>query len=118
MSSACRGETITEKPANNDTVRRRRSRRQKNLSFLYVNLEGMNQEQDLAIATQRPSEGGGERIPKPFDQLPRLAAETTADNPWPVSVLSQKFHTAVERWPAAWIAGQITEINKIGRAHV
>ena len=111
MSSACRGETITEKPANNDTVRRRRSRRQKNLSFLYVNLEGMNQEQDLAIATQRPSEGGGERIPKPFDQLPRLAAETTADNPWPVSVLSQKFHTAVERWPAAWIAGQITEIN-------
>ena len=97
MSSACRGETITEKPANNDTVRRRRSRRQKNLSFLYVNLEGMNQEQDLAIAMQRPSEGGGERIPKPFDQLPRLAAETTADNPWPVSVLSQKFHTAVER---------------------
>ena len=81
------------------------------MSFLYVNLEGMNQEQDLAIATQRPSEGGGERIPKPFDQLPRLAAETTADNPWPVSVLSQKFHTAVERWPAAWIAGQITEIN-------
>lgn len=111
MSSACRGETITEKPANNDTVRRRRSRRQKNLSFLYVNLEDMNQEQDLAIAMQRPSEGGGERIPKPFDQLPRLAAETTADNPWPVSVLSQKFHTAVERWPAAWIAGQITEIN-------
>lgn len=51
------------------------------MSFLYVNLEGMNQEQDLAIATQRPSEGGGERIPKPFDQLPRLAAETTADNP-------------------------------------
>ena len=81
------------------------------MSFLYVNLEDMNQEQDLAIAMQRPSEGGGERIPKPFDQLPRLAAETTADNPWPVSVLSQKFHTAVERWPAAWIAGQITEIN-------
>ena len=79
------------------------------MSFLYVNLEGMNQEQDLAIATQRPSEGGGERIPKPFDQLPRLAAETTADNPWPVSVLSQKFHTAVERWPAAWIAGQMEE---------
>ena len=49
--------------------------------------------------------------PRPLDQLPRLASETTADNPWPVSVLSQKFHIAVEKWPAAWICGQITEIN-------
>ncbi|WP_239457528.1 exodeoxyribonuclease VII large subunit [Bifidobacterium pullorum] len=49
--------------------------------------------------------------PRPMDQLPRLASETTADNPWPVSVLSQKFHIAVEKWPAAWICGQITEIN-------
>lgn len=49
--------------------------------------------------------------PKPLDQLPRLASETTAENPWPVSVLSQKFHTAVDRWPSAWVAGQITEIN-------
>ncbi|MEE3341873.1 MAG: exodeoxyribonuclease VII large subunit, partial [Bifidobacterium merycicum] len=44
----------------------------------------------------------GMQIPRPFEQLPRLARETTADNPWPVSVLSQKFHTAVEKWPAAW----------------
>lgn len=49
--------------------------------------------------------------PQPLDQLPRLASETTAERPWPVSVLSQKFHTAVEKWPAAWICGQITEIN-------
>ena len=56
-----------------------------------------------------PAAGPG--IPRPLDQLPRMAAETTADNPWPVSVLSQKFHTAVAKWPAAWICGQITEIN-------
>ena len=43
--------------------------------------------------------------------LPRLAGETTADNPWPVSLLSEKFHTAVERWPSVWVAGQITQIN-------
>ncbi|MBT1161044.1 exodeoxyribonuclease VII large subunit [Bifidobacterium sp. SO1] len=49
--------------------------------------------------------------PQPLDQLPRLASETTAERPWPVSVLSQKFHTAVEKWPSAWICGQITEIN-------
>ena len=43
--------------------------------------------------------------------LPRLASETTADNPWPVSLLSEKFYTAVERWPSVWVAGQITQIN-------
>lgn len=43
--------------------------------------------------------------------LPRLARETTAENPWTVSVLSQKFHDAVSRWPSAWIEGQIVEIN-------
>ena len=48
------------------------------------------------------------RPPKP---LPRLASETTADNPWPVSLLSEKFYTAVERWPSVWVAGQITQIN-------
>ncbi|RBP98613.1 exodeoxyribonuclease VII large subunit [Bifidobacterium aemilianum] len=49
--------------------------------------------------------------PKPLDQLPRLARDTTAENPWPVSVVSQKYHDAVERWPGAWIEGQIVEIN-------
>ncbi len=44
-------------------------------------------------------------------QLPLKAADTTAENPWPVAILSQKFHSAVERWPAAWIEGQIVEIN-------
>ena len=48
---------------------------------------------------------------RPLDQLPRLASETTAENPWPVSVLSQKFRIAVGKWPSAWICGQITEIN-------
>lgn len=45
------------------------------------------------------------------DQLPRLARETTAENPWPVAMLSQKFHDAVAKWPEAWIEGQIVEIN-------
>ncbi|WP_163197662.1 exodeoxyribonuclease VII large subunit [Bifidobacterium platyrrhinorum] len=65
-------------------------------------------------AAGAPVAGGGApdlSRPRPLDQLPRLAAETTAENPWPVSVLSQKFHTAVAKWPAAWICGQITEIN-------
>ncbi|MFR0589912.1 exodeoxyribonuclease VII large subunit [Bifidobacterium apri] len=60
------------------------------------------------LASQRQAPAGA---PKPLDQLPRLARDTTAENPWPVSVLSQKYHDAVERWPASWVEGQIVEIN-------
>lgn len=62
-------------------------------------------------AAQPGAGASGAPTPQPLDQLPRLASETTAEHPWPVSVLSQKFHVAVEKWPAAWICGQITEIN-------
>ena len=65
-----------------------------------------------ADQTAQPGAGAsGAPTPQPLDQLPRLASETTAEHQWPVSVLSQKFHVAVEKWPAAWICGQITEIN-------
>ena len=65
-----------------------------------------------ADQTAQPGAGAsGAPTPQLLDQLPRLASETTAEHPWPVSVLSQKFHVAVEKWPAAWICGQITEIN-------
>ena len=38
----------------------------------------------------------------------------------PVSVLSQKFYGAVERWPSAWVTGQITQINtrRAGSAYI
>ncbi len=49
--------------------------------------------------------------PRPLDELPRLARETSAENPWPVSILSKKYHDAVARWPGAWVEGQIVEIN-------
>lgn len=44
-------------------------------------------------------------------RLPHLARDTTPENPWPVSVISRKFHDAVTRWPTAWVQGQIVEIN-------
>ncbi|MEY8564306.1 exodeoxyribonuclease VII large subunit [Bifidobacterium pseudolongum] len=59
------------------------------------------------------SGGAGSPLDRPrtVDELPRFARDTTPENPWPVSLLSQHFHDAVERWPAAWIEGQIIEIN-------
>lgn len=78
------------------------------MSLTGRNLKGMTVTTGYGATGPQPA---GAPTPRPIDQLPRLASETTAENPWPVSMLSQKFHTAVERWPAAWICGQITEIN-------
>ncbi|WP_317643332.1 exodeoxyribonuclease VII large subunit [Bombiscardovia apis] len=59
--------------------------------------------------SERPA--GSIDQPKPLSELPRLARDTTSESPWPVSVLSQKYHDAVARWPGAWVEGQIVEIN-------
>ena len=47
----------------------------------------------------------------PQQPLPAMARDTTKDNPWPVSLISSKFADAVDRWPAAWITGQVHQIN-------
>ena len=62
-------------------------------------------------AASQPADTGTSAGPRPLDQLPRLARDTTAESPWPVSVLSQKYHNAVAKWPEAWVEGQIVEIN-------
>lgn len=47
---------------------------------------------------------------------PATAAETSADNPWPLHVLSQKLKMHIERAPAAWVEAQIIELNRRGNA--
>lgn len=46
--------------------------------------------------------------------LPETAAETSADRPWPLHVLSEKLKAHIERAPAAWVEGQVIELNKRG----
>ncbi|MEZ2388888.1 exodeoxyribonuclease VII large subunit [bacterium RCC_150] len=46
--------------------------------------------------------------------LPATAAETTPDNPWPLQLLSRKLKTHIERAPAAWVEGQVIELNRRG----
>lgn len=48
--------------------------------------------------------------------IPATAAETTPENPWPLALLSQKLKSHIEKAPAAWVEGQIIELNK--RANV
>lgn len=81
----------------------------------YRGLNSTNAEKTTAV-----SNPPAHLSPKPLDQLPRLARDTTEEDPWPVSVLSQKYHDAVARWPGAWVEGQIVEINtrRMGSAYL
>lgn len=46
--------------------------------------------------------------------LPETAADTSAERPWPLHVLSEKLKAHIERAPAAWVEGQVIELNKRG----
>ncbi|GAA1633840.1 exodeoxyribonuclease VII large subunit [Brevibacterium sanguinis] len=48
--------------------------------------------------------------------LPATAAETTAENPWPLSVLSNKMKSYIDRMSSVWIEGQVVELNHRGKA--
>jgi len=44
--------------------------------------------------------------------LPERAAETSAERPWPVRVLSLKIADYVDRMSALWVEGQVVQINR------
>lgn len=65
-------------------------------------------------------DGGGRYLgtatSEPVTTLPATAADTSADHPWPLHVLSEKLKMHIERSPAAWVEGQVIELNR--RANV
>lgn len=48
--------------------------------------------------------------------IPGTAAETSPAQPWPLRMLSEKLKAHIERAPAAWVEGQVIELNR--RANV
>ncbi len=46
--------------------------------------------------------------------LPATAGETSAENPWPLRVLSSKLKTHVERAPETWVEGQVVQYKRRG----
>lgn len=44
--------------------------------------------------------------------LPEKAAETTAEHPWPVRVLSAKIAEYVDRMSVTWVEGQVVQLNR------
>ncbi|MFJ2351349.1 exodeoxyribonuclease VII large subunit [Glutamicibacter sp. NPDC087673] len=43
--------------------------------------------------------------------LPATAGQTTADNPWPLRLLSEKLKIHIENSPVVWVEGQLLEAN-------
>jgi exodeoxyribonuclease VII large subunit len=50
----------------------------------------------------------------PSSTVPPTAAETSPDAPWPLHLLSEKLKAHIERAPAAWVEGQVIELNRRG----
>lgn len=51
--------------------------------------------------------------------LPRTAAATSPENPWPLRVLSEKLKAHIENSPESWVEGQLLEANvRNGHAYV
>lgn len=44
--------------------------------------------------------------------LPEKAADTTAEQPWPVRVLSTKIQDYVDRMSVTWVEGQVVQLNR------
>lgn len=58
-----------------------------------------------------PSQPQSPQNPQPQPrQLPATAGETTAEQPWPVRVLSTKLADYISRAPGVWVEGQIVQI--------
>jgi exodeoxyribonuclease VII large subunit len=49
---------------------------------------------------------------RPASTVPATAAETSPDSPWPLHLLSEKLKAHIERAPAAWVEGQVIELNR------
>jgi len=50
--------------------------------------------------------------PSQPDALPERAADTTAERPWPVRLLSMKIADYVEKMSVLWVEGQVVELRR------
>ncbi|MBP3034935.1 exodeoxyribonuclease VII large subunit [Arthrobacter sp. zg-ZUI100] len=65
---------------------------------------------------QDPIDRSGPEEPTAPTSVPKTAAETTPENPWPLQLLSKNLKSYIDRAPATWVEGQIIELNKRANA--
>lgn len=70
-------------------------------------------EQPLSLA--QAQEQAAQAASAPAQPLAERAGQTSAENPWPLHVLSNKMHEYIARCVPTWVEGQIIELNNRGR---
>jgi exodeoxyribonuclease VII large subunit len=50
--------------------------------------------------------------PPPVRTIPATAGETTAEQPWPVRLLSSKLTDYISRAPGVWVEGQVVQLTR------
>ncbi|VEG29747.1 exodeoxyribonuclease VII large subunit [Actinomyces howellii] len=65
-----------------------------------------------AHTTGTRAAGGPGPDPAPRAATARLARETTADNPWPLRLLSAKIEQYVDKMTHVWVEGQVVQFNR------
>ena len=65
---------------------------------------------------QRISGTPGTLGEQPESTLAATAGETTAQNPWPLALLSTNIKRYIERMSTVWVEGQVIELNHRGQA--
>lgn len=73
---------------------------------------GMRQASAVAPSTAPLSPGQPTGATPPRAPLAAKAAETTAENPWPVRLLSAKISDYIDRMAPLWVEGQIVQLNR------
>ena len=66
----------------------------------------------MAPSTAPPSPGQPTGETAPRAPLAAKAADTTAENPWPVRLLSAKISDYIDRMAPLWVEGQIVQLNR------
>jgi exodeoxyribonuclease VII large subunit len=66
----------------------------------------------VAPSTAPPSSGSPADAATPRAPLAAKAADTTAENPWPVRLLSAKISDYIDRMAPLWVEGQIVQLNR------
>lgn len=66
-----------------------------------------------SIPSQSPPHETGDTVeqPDPHRELPVYARDTSLENPWPLNKLSRSLEGWIKKAPAAWVEGQVVEVN-------
>ncbi|PWJ56140.1 Exodeoxyribonuclease VII large subunit [Quadrisphaera granulorum] len=66
----------------------------------------------VEAGAQAAERGAGQKQATPAPALPPTAAQTSAEHPWPVRLLTMKISDYVAKMPQVWVEGQVVQATR------